>query len=467
MFNTNKKPDYIGNNKIIFLKKGLNIRIKGAAAKTYFDKIYIENYAVQPGNFKGLVPIPALTVAVGDKVKAGDILFYDKKRPELKFVSPVSGVVKSFDRGNRRSIKDVVVSADEKIDYKKFLTPDFENCSREELVDFLMECGIWPLIRQRPYDLIPEKTTVPKSIFITTFDTSPLAPDYDFIIEGKSEIFQKGLDVLKKLTSGKVHLGLNANKDKSPSKAFTEATGVEKTYFSGPHPSGNVGVHIHHIDPIRGHDKVWILGIQEVLTLGNMFLKGIYDAERIISVTGEEVLGTKYLKTYLGAEISGMIKSCVKGEKCRVISGNVLHGQSKEYGDFLNAFDYHVTVISVGDYYEPFGWVVPQKARPSFSRTYISRWLTPNKKYNVDTNTHGQERAFVASGIYEDVIPMDIYPVFLMKAILAGDIEKMEGLGINEVSEEDIALCEFICPSKQEFQDILREGQQMMIEQGY
>jgi Na+-transporting NADH:ubiquinone oxidoreductase subunit A len=460
-------PSYVGNNKIIFLKKGLNIKIKGAAAKKFFEKVEVENYGVQPGNYKGLVPIPAITVNVGDKVKAGDLLFYDKKRPELKFVSPVSGTVKSIDRGNQRSIKEVVVKANQKIEYKKFDAPDFEKCSREELVDFLMECGIWPLIRQRPFNLIPEKETVPKGIFISTFDTAPLAPDYNFIIEGKNEAFQKGLDVLAKLTSGNVHLGLNANLENSPSEVFKSAIGVEKTYFKGPHPSGNVGVHIHHVNPIKAHDKIWILGIQEVVTLGNMFLKGIYDAERIISVTGEEVLGTKYLKTYLGAEISGMIKSCVKNEKCRVISGNVLHGQIKEYGEFLNAFDYQVTVVSVGDYFEPFGWIVSQKARPTFSKTFLSRWIKPNKKFNIDTNTHGQERAFVASGIYEDVLPMDIYPVFLMKAILAGDIEKMEGLGINELSEEDVALCEFICPSKQEFQEILREGHNMMIEQGY
>ncbi|MGE5357070.1 MAG: Na(+)-translocating NADH-quinone reductase subunit A [Deltaproteobacteria bacterium] len=467
MFNANNKPAYVGNDKIIFLNRGLNIRIKGSAAKKFFEKLEVENYGVQPGNYKGLVPIPAITVNVGDKVKAGDLLFYDKKQPGLKFVSPVSGTVKSIVRGDRRSIKELVVTADQNIEYKKFNTPDPEKCTREELVEFLMECGIWPLIRQRPYNLIPDKNIVPKNIFISTFDTAPLAPDYNFIIEGKKDAFQKGLDVLTRLTSGNIHLGLNANNDNKPSDIFTEATGVIKTYFKGPHPSGNVGVHIHHTDPIKSHDKVWVLGIQEVVTLGNMFLKGIYDAERIISVTGEEVLGTKYLKTYLGAEISGMIRSCIKNEKCRVISGNVLHGQIKEYGEFLNAFDYQVTVVTVGDYYEPFGWIVPQKSRPTFSKTFLSRWLSPNKKYNVDTNTHGQERAFVASGIYEQVLPMDIYPVFLMKAILAGDIERMEGLGINELSEEDVALCEFICPSKQEFQEILREGHELMIEQGY
>ena len=467
MFSSSKKPDYVGDNKIIFLKKGLNIRIKGAAIKSYFDNIEIRKYAVQPGNYKGVVPIPAVVVNIGDKVKAGDLLFYDKKNPDLKFASPVSGTVSAIERGSRRSIKEIVVIADESLEYRQFNVPDIHNCSRDELVTFLMESGIWPLIRQRPYDFVPDKDIVPKNIFISTFDTSPLAPDYDFIIEGKEEIFQKGLDVLGKLTDGKVYLGLNANKPEKPAAAFTEANGVEKIYFKGPHPSGNVGIQVHHIAPIRGQDRIWVAGIQEVLTIGNMFLKGIYDAERVIAVTGEEVIGTKYLKTYLGAEISGMIKSCVKDEKCRVISGNLLHGETKEYGNYINAFDYQVTVISVGDYFEPFGWIMSQKTRPSYSMSFLNNWFKPNKKYNVDTNTHGQERAFVATGIYENVLPMDIYPVYLIKAILAGDIERMEGLGITEVSPEDLALCEFICPCKQDFMEILKDGQKMMIEQEY
>ncbi|MEZ4908111.1 MAG: Na(+)-translocating NADH-quinone reductase subunit A [Saprospiraceae bacterium] len=467
MLKIKKKYGYFGNDKIIFLKKGMDIKIKGTADKTFFNDIHVENFAVQPGNFRGVVPIPGMDINVGDHVKAGDILFHDKKKPELKFASPVSGVIKSIDRGARRSIKEVVVTADKTIEYKKLDSPNLDQCSREEIVDFLLDNGVWPLIRQRPYDIIAEKSIVPVNIFISTFDSAPLAPDLDFVIAGKEDAFQKGLDVLQKLTSGKVYLGLNGNRETAPSDAFKNAKGVVKTYFQGPHPSGNVGVQMHHVAPIKGSNKVWILGVQEVITFGNLFLKNIYDAERVIAVTGEGVIGTKYLKTYLGAEISGMIKSCVKDEKCRVISGNVLSGEGKEYGEFMNAFDYQVSVITVGDYYEPFGWIVSHKSRPTDSLTFVSRWLTPNKVYNVDTNTHGQERAFVASGIYEEVLPMDIYPVHLMKSILANDIEKMEGLGINELAEEDVALCEFICPSKQEFQAILREGHQMMIEQGY
>ncbi|HHB52611.1 MAG TPA: NADH:ubiquinone reductase (Na(+)-transporting) subunit A, partial [Saprospiraceae bacterium] len=233
----------------------------------------------------------------------------------------------------------------------------------------------------------------------------------------------------------------------------------------GPHPSGNVGIHVHHLAPIKGNQKIWILGIQEVVTIGNMFLKNIYDASRIIAIAGEDVDKPRYLKTYMGADISESVRVCVKDAKCRVISGNVLTGETKEYGEFLNAFDYLISIIPEGNYFEPFGWLIPKKSRPSFSRSFLSKWIFPKKKYNIDTNMHGQERAFVATGIYKEVLPMDIYPVHLMKAILAGDIEKMEGLGINEVSEEDVALCEFICPSKQEFQAILRDGHRMMIEQ--
>lgn len=467
MFYTNKKPSYVGENKIIFLNKGLNIKIKGAAAKSFFTDTRIECFAIQPGNFNGIAPIPYIEVNIGDKVKAGDILFYDKKQPEIKFVSPVSGTIKNIIRGDRRSIKGIVVSADSTLEYKKFNPPDFTSCDRNMLIDFMMGSGLWTLVKQRPYNLIPDRNIVPKNIFISTFDSSPLAPDYDFIINGKSEEFQTGIDVLSKLTDGKIFLGLNANKTDKPSDNFVNANGVEKTYFKGPHPSGNVGIQVHHTAPIKGHDKIWVVGIQEVVTIGKMFLSGIFDAERIIAVTGEEVLGTKYLKTFIGAEISGILKSCLKDEKCRVVSGNILHGQTKEYGDFLDIFDYQLSVISVGDYYEPFGWLLPGKTRPSFSKSFLSNWFKRTKKFNVDTNTHGQERAFVASGIYEQVLPMDIYPVYLIKSILSGDIERMEGLGINELSEEDLALCEFICPSKQEFMQILRDGHEMMIEQGF
>ncbi len=463
MFYSKKKHDYVGSNKIKFLNKGMNINIKGEADKSLFENIDVQKYAIQPGNFRGVVPIPKVVVKVGDKVKAGDLLFYDKKKPYLKFVSPVSGTVTAINRGLRRSIKEVVVEKGREIEYKKFNSPDIESVSREELIEFLTSSGLWPLIRQRPYDLVPDKNEVPRDIFITTFDTSPLAPDYDFIIDGKEDAFQKGLDVLSKV--GKVHLGLNANKRKAPSAAFVEAQGVDKTYFKGPHPSGNVGIHIHHIAPIKGNQKIWVIGIQEVVTIGNMFLKNIYDASRIIAIAGEDVDQPRYLKTYMGADIAESVRVCVKDVKCRVISGNVLTGETKEYGEFLNAFDYLISIIPEGNYFEPFGWLIPKKSRPSFSKSFLSRWFFPGKKYDIDTNMHGQERAFVATGIYKDVLPMDIYPVHLMKAILAADIERMEGLGINEVAEEDLALCEFICPSKQEFQAILREGHRMMIEQ--
>ncbi len=466
MFSANKKPDFVANNKIIFLNRGFDINIKGKAAKAYFDDIEIKNYAVQPGNFRGVVPIPKVVVEVGDKVKAGDLLFYDKKKTELKFVAPVSGEVIAIRRGERRSIKQIVIAADKDINYRKFETPDLGTVDRDSLVEFLLESGLWPLIRQRPYDYVPDKDTVPKNIFISTFDTAPLAADMDFVVKGREKEFQTGLDVLKKLTPGKVYLGLNANKDKAPSDAFTKAEGVEKTYFKGPHPSGNVGVQIHHTAPIKGEDKVWVLGVQEVITFGSMFLNNIYDAQRIIAITGDEVIDAKYLKTYMGADVSDTVKVCIKNVKCRVISGNVLSGETKMFGEYLNAFDSQVSIIKEGDDYVPFGWLISKKKTPTFWKAFIDQWLGGNKEMDVDTNTNGQKRAFVATGIYEKVLPMDIYPVHLMKSILAGDIEQMEGLGINELAEEDVALCEFICPSKQEFQAILRDGHRMMIEQG-
>ncbi len=465
MFGANNKPSYVGAEKIVFLKKGYDIKIKGKASKSVYEGAKVKTFAVQPGNFRGVVPIPKVVVEKGDKVKAGDLLLYDKKKPELKFVSPVSGTVLDVRRGARRSIKEVVVESDAKIEYKKFEVPDVNGSSREQLVEFLLDSGLWSLLRQRPYDFIPEKDTIPKNIIVSTFDSAPLAADMDFVVKGKEKEFQKGLDVLVKLAKNKVFLTLDANKKTAPPDAFLKATGVEKVFFKGPHPSGNVGVQMHHLDPIRGLDKFWYLGVQEVATIGKMFLEGIYDVSRMVAVTGESVSEPKYLNTYLGANIGEAVNSQVKDDKCRIVSGNLLTGEQKGRDEFLNNFDSQISIIPEGDYHTFFGWLVSQKPTPTKWEAFMSNWIKPNATFETDTNTHGQKRAFVHTGIYQRVLPMDIYPVHLMKAILAGDIEQMEGLGINEVAEEDVALCEFICPCKQEFQAILREGHRFMIEQ--
>lgn len=459
------KPSYTGSHKVNFLRKGYDIKIQGAAAKHITPADGVKTFALQPFNFRGIVPIPKLTVDVGDKVKAGDILVVDKKRPELKFVAPVSGEVESINRGEKRAIKEIVIKKNEgNIEYKTLNPPDMKTCERTELVAFLQESGAWPLIRQRPFNMVPDTDVIPKHIFVSTFDTAPLAPDLSFIMNESGESFQAGLDVLKKLSGGSVHLGLDANRKNAPSSVFRNAQNVEKHWFRGMHPSGNVGVQIHHIAPINHGDKVWTLNVQDVALIGDLFLKKVFNAKRVVALTGSEVGGPRYFETYMGANICDLVKDKVENDNVRIISGDVLSGEQKFKCEYLNAFDDQITVIPEGNEYELFGWLLPGVPRPSISRTFLN-FIFRNREFKVTTNSRGEKRAFVVTGDYESVLPMDIFPQHLMKAILAKDFELMEGLGIYEVEDEDIAICEFVCLSKQHLQQILREGQELLIAQ--
>ncbi len=447
---------------VIFLKKGFDINLEGAAEYTVDENASVTRFAVQPKNFIGLSPIPKVEVEVGNEVQAGDVLYYDKKNPDVKFCSPVSGEVIEINRGAKRSIAEIVILADKEIKYRPMAEFDLENCSREELVTYMKESGVWPHIRQRPYNIIANSAETPKAIFISTFDSAPLAPDLDIIIAGRDKEFQAGLDVLNKLTPGKVHLGLNA-KDTDPSPVFENATGVEKHWIHGEHPAGNVGIQIHHIDPINAGERVWTVGVQDVATIGSLFLEGVYDAERIVAITGAELNTPKYVTTYLGANMGDLIGSNLKNDHVRFISGDVLSGKTKKKEEYLDFFDDQVSVIAEGDEYEMFGWLAPQSARPSISPTFLSNLI--GSTYVANTNTHGEGRALVVSDQYEQVLPMDIYPEHLVKSILVNDLERMEGLGIYELVEEDVALCEFVCTSKQPVQAILREGLTTMMDQ--
>ena len=457
-------PGYTGDLPVHNLKQGHDILLEGEATGAVED-VQGKTFAVQPPNFRGLSPIPKLEVEVGSEVKAGDVLLYDKKNPAVKYVAPVSGEVIAINRGAKRAITEVVILADKEQSYRSFDAIDLENTTREDLVNFLLDSGAWPLITQRPFSVVADHNVVPTNIFISTFDTAPLAPDQNVVVDGQGAAFQKGLDVLNKLTDGTVYLGLDANREEAPSSVFTNAEGVESQYFRGKHPSGNVGVQIHHTAPIGNNDKVWTLGVQDVLTLGRLFLDGRYDVTRVIAVTGAELKAPKYVRTKLGANINDLVDGNLGDDNLRFVSGDVLSGQQKSADGFLNAQDDQLTVLQEGDYYEMFGWLIPVDPRPSISNTFPN-FLFPDLKFRANTNTHGEERAFVVTGQYEKVLPMDIYPQHLMKAILVNDFERMEGLGILELSEEDIALCEFVCTSKQPLQSILRQGLDVMREQG-
>jgi Na+-transporting NADH:ubiquinone oxidoreductase subunit A len=461
-----KKVGYVGaGTPVIGLKKGFDILLEGEAAKTCDEGVVVNTFAVQPPNFRGVLPIPKLMVEEGAEVKAGDVLFFDKNQPDVKYVAPVSGEIAEIRRGEKRAITEVIILADKAMKYRDMPAPDLAQADRATLRSFLMESGVWPLINQRPYDVVPDASKDPRNIFVSTFDTAPLAPDLNFVVAGQEEAFQKGLDVLAKMTDGNVYLGLDARGAQAPAAAFTQASGVVKKWFSGKHPVGNVGVQIHHTFPIVNDDVVWTVHVQTVITIGRLFLEGRFCADRIVAVTGAEVREPRYVKTYLGANIGELLKDGLSGDAVRIISGDVLSGARKEVKDFLNAQDDQVTVVREGDYYEMFGWLIPGSPRPSLSRTYPN-FVFPDARFKADTNTHGEQRAFVVTGQYEDVLPMDIYPQQLMKSILVNDVERMEALGIKELSEEDIAICEFVCTSKQPLQQILREGLDEMLAQG-
>ena len=440
-------------SKDIRIKKGLDIKLKGAAEKLYAQIDPPDTVAIKPTDFHGVVP--KLLVKTGDEVKAGSPLFYDKDNERVKFVAPVSGEVVEINRGAKRKILEVKILADKENSYQSFKKEDPATLNREQIVDMLLESGAWPFIRQRPYATIANPNDIPKSIFISAFNTAPLAADNDFIIHGMDEAFQAGLNALNRLTDGPVHLNIDGKTN--PDIAFTNAKGVQVNRFKGPHPAGNIGVQIHHIDPINKGEVVWYLYPQDVVLIGRVFLEGKFDASRIIALTGSEVKKPKYYKTFVGAAVKNILDGTTEEGKKRFISGDVLTGTAVEAIGYLGFYDSQITVIPEGDQPEFMGWLAPGLNKFSVSRTFFS-WLMPNKEYALDTNMHGEERAYVMTGEYERVLPMDIYPMQLLKAIMVGDIEAMEALGIYEVAEEDLALCEVVCTSKINVQELLRQG---------
>jgi len=441
-------------SKFIKIKKGLTIKLLGEAEKIIVHPPLPETFAIKPPDFVGVSP--KLMVKPGDEVQAGSPLFYDKSNEAIRFCSPVSGEILEIVRGEKRKLLEIRILTDKEIIYTDFNKANPDSLSREAIIEILLNSGIWPFIRQRPFGVIANPKDSPKSIFISAFDSNPLAPDNNFIMQECGADFQAGLNALRKLTDGKVHLNINA--DGEASGIFINAKGVEINKISGPHPSGNIGVQIHHIDPVRKGEVIWYIYPQDVLIIGRVFNHGKFDASRMIALTGSQVKNRKYFKTVVGSSVKNMIAEAglQQGDN-RIISGNVLTGKQISPDGFLNFYETQITVIPEGNEPEFMGWLTPGFSKLSMSRAFFS-WLKPGKAFDVNTNMHGEERPFVVTGEYEKVFPMDIYPVHLLKSILIEDIELMENLGIYEVVEEDFALCEFVCTSKIESQRIIRKG---------
>ena len=461
--------EFIGSNgkpkdgNYIKLKKGFNINIQGRAVKEVSSNVKATTYAINPKDFNGLAPIPKLLVTEKQEVKAGDPLFYDRGLEGVNFCAPVSGEIVEIRRGAKRSLEEIVILADAEIKFKEFPKADPNSLSSEEVKNLLKESGAWAFLRERPYNLVANPANRPKAIFISGFDTSPLAPNYNFTLQGLVNEFQAGVDALRKLTTGKVYLSLDATINQCDT--YASVKNVEKHYFEGKHPAGIVGIQIHHIDPINKGDIVWTVNPAHVVVIGRLFTEGRFNTEQLVAIAGPEIAKPQYHKMYQGANIENFIKDNLLSNHVRFISGNVLTGKQIAANGFLGFFDQLVSVIEEGDQYEMFGWLVPSYARPSLSPTIPWSSINPDEVFKVNTNLNGEHRAYVVTGEYESVLPMDLYPQHLIKAILSNDFEKMEGLGIYEVVEEDLAICEFVCTSKTNVQEILRQGLDYVREQ--
>ncbi len=451
-------------SKNIKLKKGFEINLKGKAQDSISEEIKPDTFALKPTDFPG-VQRGKVMVNVGDVVKAGTPVFYDKTMEEVMYASPVSGEVVEIRRGAKRKLLEVVVLADKEIEYEDFgkVSPsDLHSISSEDIKSKIQKSGVWPNIIQRPYGIVANPDDSPKSIFISAFDTHPLAPEAANLFKGDGKYFQTGVEILKKLTQGFVHVNLKANSEVP--QVFANAQGAQVNKISGVHPAGNVGIQIHHIDPINKGEIVWTISPFGVIQIGKLFSEGIYDASKVIALTGSEVSNPQYYKTFSGAGVKKFVSGTLSGSHYRIISGNVLTGEKVEEPGHIGFYSNQLTVIPEGDYHELFGWILPSTKKLSFHRGLgLLSFLNPGKEYVLDTNVHGEERAFVNTGNFEKVTPMDIFPTYLLKAILAEDYDEMEALGIYEVIEEDLALCEFIDVSKHDVQAIVREGIDLMI----
>ena len=445
----------------IYLKKGLDLPISGEAAQNTKKVIVPDVVAVKPTDFRSLVP--KLLVREGDKVLAGTPVLADKMSQNILFASPVSGTVAEVVRGEKRKLLEVRIKADAEQEYVDYGVKKVADMTAEQIKEALLAAGLWPALTQRPYGIIANPEVKPKAIFVSAFSTAPLAASPEYALRDDLEHIQTAINALGKLTDGGVHFSLNsANYSGTP---FHRIENVIPHTFTGKHPAGNVGVQIHHISPIRKGETVWTVSLLMLAAIGKLFNTGKYDVRRKIAVTGPKAINPAYVEGYPGIAIKDVAEFYNASENLRFVSGDVLTGTNVGADGYLGFFDNQITILEEGDKYELLGWAKPVRCKLfSASRTYFS-WLTPNKKYDMDTNLHGGPRAFVVNDVYGKVLPMNLFPVHLLKACLANDIDGMEKFGIYEVLEEDLALCEYVDPSKIYIQQIITDGIALMLKE--
>ena len=443
--------------------KGHNIRISGSPENEYFSRPKSKTVSIQPNNFRYVKP--KLLVKVGDKVDIGSPIFFDKVQPDIKWASPGSGEIKEIILGDRRSVENIIIELHE--EEKSVLhTPDkyqeISSLGKAKVTDQIMEANLWPIIRQRPFKKIADPNDTPMAIFVSGFNSAPLTVNLDFALRYKQSVFQAGLNVLNQLSNGNVHLTFEVDTN---CETLTAARNVNLHTVNGPHPSGNVGIQIHHINPWKPNEVIWVINAQHVLTIGDLFLKGIYDPSIVATVAGPGVKNPAHIQTRTGASIETFLLDNLNSDDNRIISGDVLTGQETNLNGFLGYYDTTISVVPNSNEREFLGLLKPGNEQSRYSVT--NAFISQNKSnFNFTTQQSGSLRPMVPINAWENMLPMDIYPNALYRSILAEDFEEMEGLGLLECDEEDFALCSFVCPSKIDVGSVIRHGLNLMKDDG-
>ena len=447
----------------INIRKGHNIRISGSPENEYFSRPKSKTISIQPNNFRYVKP--KLLVKVGDKVDIGSPIFFDKVQPDIKWASPGSGEIKEIILGDRRSVENIIIELHE--EEKSVLhTPvkyqEISSLGKAKVTDQIMEANLWPMIRQRPFNKIADPNDTPMAIFVSGFNSAPLTVNLDFALRYKQSVFQAGLNVLNQLSNGNVHLTFEVDTN---CETLTAARNVNLHTVNGPHPSGNVGIQIHHINPWKPNEVIWVVNAQHVLTIGDLFLKGIYDPSIVATVAGPGVKNPAHIQTRTGASIETFLLDNLNSDDNRIISGDVLTGQETNLNGFLGYYDTTISVVPNSNEREFLGLLKPGNEQSRYSVT--NAFISQNKSnFNFTTQQSGSLRPMVPINAWENMLPMDIYPNALYRSILAEDFEEMEGLGLLECDEEDFALCSFVCPSKIDVGSVIRHGLNLMKDDG-
>ncbi len=447
----------------INIRKGHNIRISGSPENEYFSRPKSKTVSIQPNNFRYVKP--KLLVKVGDKVDIGSPIFFDKVQPDIKWASPGGGEIKEIILGDRRSVENIIIELHE--EEKSVLhTPvkyqEISSLGKAKVTDQIMEANLWPMIRQRPFNKIADPNDTPMAIFVSGFNSAPLTVNLDFALRYKQSVFQAGLNVLNQLSNGNVHLTFEVDTN---CETLTAARNVNLHTVNGPHPSGNVGIQIHHINPWKPNEVIWVVNAQHVLTIGDLFLKGIYDPSIVATVAGPGVKNPAHIQTRTGASIETFLLDNLNSDDNRIISGDVLTGQETNLNGFLGYYDTTISVVPNSNEREFLGLLKPGNEQSRYSVT--NAFISQNKSnFNFTTQQSGSLRPMVPINAWENMLPMDIYPNALYRSILAEDFEEMEGLGLLECDEEDFALCSFVCPSKIDVGSVIRHGLNLMKDDG-